>query len=116
MPHESRFIAILLLAVMVATLFPAAAFAIPSAPAAHPAGCHGHKSPVSSPVPISYQCCVSGHPSAIPASAFSSTTLLPDVGNVSNTAQSPDTCARHADISNQIRACVGPPCLSPLRI
>jgi len=77
-----------LLVVTVATALPGAhalpfaADRTPNNPAQHPAGCHGYKpsmpspSPLSSPAPVSYECCASGHQAAIPNPTFSSRPLV----------------------------------------
>jgi hypothetical protein len=70
-------IAVLLLATIAGALpgwqAPAFPASRPIAPHVHPAGCHSPEStaPASpSPVPTSYQCCMSGHNAAIPNASF----------------------------------------------
>ncbi|HKI27758.1 MAG TPA: hypothetical protein VKA07_15645 [Candidatus Sulfotelmatobacter sp.] len=69
MPTTSRLTALLLLVTVGSLLLGAPAFALPSAHATHPAGCHDPMP--ASPAPVSHQCCVAGHQAAMPSAAFS---------------------------------------------
>jgi hypothetical protein len=71
MLRNSRLVAILLVVAFAATAPSAQLLAMPSPPAGHPAGCHDSGPAAPSPAPSSYQCCVSGHQSAIPGASFS---------------------------------------------
>jgi len=69
MPTFSRIVAMLVLATFVVSSAGAQALMRPQD--ASSAGCHGHGSPVPGPVPLSHQCCVTGHSQAIPNGLFS---------------------------------------------
>jgi hypothetical protein len=71
-----RIVGLVLLIATAAALPGAQTMPIAAAPASHPAGCHGrgpvkNGSAIPSPVPISYQCCVSGHQAPLPYVSFS---------------------------------------------
>ena len=76
MARTSRILAVILLFTTAAALPGVHAFALSNAQPvqSHPAGCHSDKptTPAPTPTPVSYQCCVGAHHSAIPNGAFSS--------------------------------------------
>jgi hypothetical protein len=67
---------LLLLLTTVASWAGSSALMAPPAQNMRPAGCHGHSMPVRSPAPVSHQCCIAGHNTAIPTSLFSVDTVL----------------------------------------
>jgi hypothetical protein len=64
-------IAVLLLVVMTAAFPGAHALAFLTTQPVHPAGCHNHGPASPSSAPISFQCCVSGHQTAMPNASYS---------------------------------------------
>jgi len=68
-----RIVGLVLLIATAAALPGMQAMPSAAAPAGHPAGCHSHSNApaIPSPAPVSYQCCVSGHQTALPNVAFS---------------------------------------------
>jgi len=69
MQTTSRLTALLLLVMVGSVLLGAQGLALPSVHTTHPAGCHDRMP--ASPAPVSHQCCVAGHQSALPSAAFS---------------------------------------------
>jgi hypothetical protein len=75
MPRASCIIAVMLL-VATGAMAGVQALALTAAAPVHPAGCHGHPPATPFPAPVSYQCCVNGHHSAMPSAAFSQRPLV----------------------------------------
>jgi hypothetical protein len=113
MPAISRIVGVFLLGVMVAALPDTQAFALPAAPPAHAAGCHGHGSAVPAPEPVSYQCCANGHHAAVPATPF-----VPDALAVQNCHRTDGRLlsSSQADSAIPVDPSHSPPGISPLRI
>ena len=110
----SHMIDVLLLVVMVAALPGMQAFGLPAAQPAHSAGCHGHGGATPPPVPISYQCCASGHHAAVPATAF-----IPDALAVEHWHDIDDgflSSALRQHFSTSVDPPNSPPGSAPLRI
>lgn len=69
----SRTMALLLLGTMAAALpgMQTLAISADSPQSSRPAACHGHHPVTPSKAPVSFQCCVNGHHTALPSALFS---------------------------------------------
>jgi hypothetical protein len=108
-------IAMLILVVAVASVLPGTA--VVALPAAHhPARCHGNMPDAPAPAPVSHQCCVTGHQSAMPSAAFNP---RPPVMQFWATGAGDDVFfasqAVHESLQGQ-SSTGSPPGLAPLRI
>lgn len=108
-------IAMLILVVAVAAVLPGTA--VVALPAAHhPAGCHGDVPNAPPSAPISHQCCVTGHQSAMPSAAFSP---RPHVAQVWAASSGDDLSFASQPVDKPPRSqspTGSPPGLAPLRI
>jgi hypothetical protein len=133
-----RAVAVLLLGMTAASAMNAADMALPAGilserPSADPAlqpvrlaGCHGHESPASLPLPIvpatvppaprSYQCCVAGHHAVIPFASFSLRLVLARLGDASSAGRFPLGTAEHSSSIALISPFGSPPGGFSLRI
>jgi hypothetical protein len=110
-----RMVAMLLLLALTA-LPGAQAMQIPTAPAGHVSGCHGHGPASPAPASTGYQCCVNGHDAATPSVAFSLRILAARVSSLDG-----DDSPRFASLLSMNSAVLifpsnSPPGLTPLRI
>jgi hypothetical protein len=109
-----RAVSVLLLITM-AAMPGAQAMPFPAAPAAHPAGCHGHGPSAPSPVPASYQCCVNGHDAAIPSTACAMRPLVAQFATLDGEDLTLSSTFSAHSSSNVVTAS-SPPGIAPLRI
>jgi len=95
---------------------------VPANPAQHPAGCHGYQpampspSPLSSPAPVSYECCASGHQAAIPNPIFTSRPLVALVSGLDRRQEFFPISVGFVDTRVSVVPSNSPPDGAPLRI
>lgn len=106
-------VAVVLLVAMAA--MPAAqAMPFPAAQSGHP-GCHGHAPATPVPSPTNYECCVSGHHTAMPNVAFSLGSIVAELCSLE---QSERANLRFVSFPSTVLALPSnsPPGAAPLRI
>jgi hypothetical protein len=114
--QNSKLMAILLFALIVAVSMAGQEVSPMMAAPVHPGGCHQHGAKPPASAPVSYRCCQQGHESAMPQSSFASQLSQSRLVSSVSSLNPPIAAPRQGSLQVLTVSSPDPPHLVPLRV